>query len=174
MSQIVEFFDKISPDSEGRTLDYILDRDYEWMESCHDYIQWLFPLMEPSNYNPDAPIMTEEDRVALEEKGKTPTQRFQNIFEGVSKFINYMGIEDIWYFDSFDGFELKDFDQRKYVWAETFNHNHLRITRMLKFLSLIGWNRYGKSLVEFMKKTAAEKNFTLNPNSLKYWEEAVA
>jgi hypothetical protein len=27
----------------------------------HDYIQWLFPLQEKSRFNPNAPILKEED-----------------------------------------------------------------------------------------------------------------
>jgi hypothetical protein len=31
----------------------------------HDYIQWLFPLDEPSRFNADAPLLTPADRLAF-------------------------------------------------------------------------------------------------------------
>lgn len=34
--------------------------DEEW-EMHHEFIQWLFPLKTPSAFNPDAPLLTDED-----------------------------------------------------------------------------------------------------------------
>lgn len=173
MSAITEFFAKTGTDDKDRSLDEILSKDYAWMESSHDFIQWLFPLNEPSNYNPNAPLLTKEDiDVIRENKGNRPL--WYNVFDGVEKYLNFMGIRDIWIFDTFDRFELTDeFEERRHVWMETPNHNHLRITRLLKFLRLIGWNRYGTDLLDFMKEVARENNVELNVNSMDYWEDAV-
>ena len=48
-------------DSKGRYLNDLWQEDFYFYESCHDYIQWMFPLAEESEYNPDAPVLTEED-----------------------------------------------------------------------------------------------------------------
>jgi Opioid growth factor receptor (OGFr) conserved region len=51
-------------DSEGRKLAEIWAWDFEELECAHDYIQWLFPLMEVSAFNPDAPLVNEETDAA--------------------------------------------------------------------------------------------------------------
>ena len=47
------------------TLDTILSWDDGRLEAVHDYIQWLFPLDEPSRFNPSAPLLTAHDRAAF-------------------------------------------------------------------------------------------------------------
>ena len=64
-SPLVRFYRGDAPDARGRTLDDILAWDDEQLEAVHDYIQWLFPLDEPSRFNPDAPLLTPADRVAF-------------------------------------------------------------------------------------------------------------
>ena len=39
--------------------------DDQTMESCQDFIQWMFPLGEASSFNPDAPLLTDEDQRAF-------------------------------------------------------------------------------------------------------------
>jgi hypothetical protein len=55
MSQLTEFYQGTGLDTEGRTLAQIWAFSDEAMEDDHDFIQWLFPLREPSRFNPDAP-----------------------------------------------------------------------------------------------------------------------
>jgi hypothetical protein len=43
-------------DHRQRTLDQALAWDDEMLESTHDYIQWWFPLAEPSAFNSHAPV----------------------------------------------------------------------------------------------------------------------
>lgn len=64
MSAIVDFYrdEKGVANPSGYSLFDILHNweDGDW-EGVHDFIQWVFPLKEPSNFNPDAPLLTEED-----------------------------------------------------------------------------------------------------------------
>ena len=61
LSNLVAFYRENAPDSEGRTLSQLWAWDDERLEEVHDYIQWLFPLPEPSQFNPDAPLLTPQD-----------------------------------------------------------------------------------------------------------------
>ena len=45
---IVGFLEGKTPDHRGRTLSMVLAFSDERAEQTHDYIQWLFPLDEPS------------------------------------------------------------------------------------------------------------------------------
>jgi len=177
MSTIIDFYDGVGTDSEGRTLEYILSQNLEWMEYNHDFIQWVFPLKKPSNFNADAPLLTDED-IKLFMKSST---RVDNLMSAVTKFLYFLGIEqtlgpynrpsktplDKAYFA-----EGRTFDKQKYTWFE-FNHNSLRITRLLKFMVLLGLNQFAADLLEFMKQTADQHKVKLNETALSYWEKAV-
>jgi hypothetical protein len=47
-------------DSQGRRIEAIWNWDLEALGCTHNYIQWLFPLSESSNFNPEAPIVNEK------------------------------------------------------------------------------------------------------------------
>ena len=68
--RIVDFYRNKQPDSEGRFLNDILGWDDARLEYAHDYIQWLFPLTTPSQFNPDAPLL---DDVQIEVFRTDPT-----------------------------------------------------------------------------------------------------
>ena len=57
---LLRFYRLEGADARGRTLADIWSWGAGRLEDVHDYIQWLFPLPEPSAFNPDAPILTED------------------------------------------------------------------------------------------------------------------
>lgn len=180
MSAIIDFYNGDGPDGSGRLIEETLNKPFHWLESTHDWVQWLFPLREESAFNPEAPLLTDEDvkrfdGIKLYEYYKFCLPR--NLQDAVNLFLNFLGIQCTWYSDSFDRmfskFSLSDsFDLQKYTWFE-FNHNHLRISRFLGFLSIIGSSRYAAELLAFMKKTAEQHGVVLNPRSIEYWELAL-
>ena len=114
------------------TLDRILNDfiNEEW-EKYHDFIQWLFPNTEPSQYNDKAPILTEADIAIF----KSNTMLQNTVDKSVFEFMRFLGFA-ICYDDATEyGVSIY---QRYDSQLSTFNHNHLRITRMLKFLKAIG------------------------------------
>jgi hypothetical protein len=54
-SALLAFYLGTHPDHRGRLLAEILRQDDDWLESTHDFIQWLFPLPEASGAWPGAP-----------------------------------------------------------------------------------------------------------------------
>lgn len=60
MNRLILFYLASHPDNRGRFLSEILEQDDFWLESCHDYIQWLFPTREFSRVTPDAPTISKE------------------------------------------------------------------------------------------------------------------
>ncbi len=175
MSLIIDFYSNKDV-GEFRNLEQTLSTEghsgkfaNEWLESCHNYIQWLFPLRELSNFNPDAPALTDEDVLFFKNAIEQKTDVYQNIFKAVDLFLNFLGIKINGPF-----FERSDsFEEQKYTWY-IFNHNHLRITRFLSFLSIIGLSdSLAKPLLDFMKETALGEGVVLNVRSLEYWELAL-
>jgi hypothetical protein len=64
-SHLLAFYRGHQPDHRGRMLAEILRKDDVWLESTHDFIQWLFPLPEASGASPSAPRLDHEVRQAF-------------------------------------------------------------------------------------------------------------
>ena len=56
--QLVGFYRGTGPDTAGRTINEVWAFDHDQLERQHDYIQWLFPTDQPSEFTPDAPLLT--------------------------------------------------------------------------------------------------------------------
>jgi hypothetical protein len=57
---IIKFYEGKAEDSQGRTLNEILQWSASELEFCHNYIQILFPLPEQSVFNDPAPVIDHE------------------------------------------------------------------------------------------------------------------
>lgn len=55
--QLLGFYSDVEPDNRGRFLRGIQNWPDHELERTHDYIQWLFPLDEPSGFNLNAPTL---------------------------------------------------------------------------------------------------------------------
>ncbi len=86
-SQLIDFYRGEAADSEGRTLEEILGWDYIRLELVHDFVQWLFPLDEPSAFNPDAPLLTNDDIAAFR---RIPPLR-ENLMRAFEKMLGFYG-----------------------------------------------------------------------------------
>ncbi|RDJ35423.1 MAG: hypothetical protein DWQ19_11445 [Crenarchaeota archaeon] len=173
MSKIIDFYDDIGKDSSGRAFVDVVSFGFDEMEACHDYIQWLFPLREPSQFNPEAPLLTDEDIKRFKVGFKEYLDRAPNFEGAVDMFLSFLGFEWVWSKGK-NYFKLSpNWEERKYTWAEELNHNHLRITRFLSCLTLLGWRAVAEDLLDFIKETAEQKGFVLNSKSVEYWEGAL-
>src|SRR3546814_2102 len=121
-SPILAFYRGDAPDGAGRTIVEVWAFDHDDIERHHDFIQWLFPLPQPSRFNPDAPILTPETAAEF--------QASDDLRGRVSWSLDMML--------AFYGFEradgairpAADFEARAAAWAWTGDHNHLRLSRM--------------------------------------------
>ena len=59
-ARIIGFLSGESADGEGRYLPEIQQWPDRELEAIHDFIQWMFPLTEPSPVNPEAPVLDAE------------------------------------------------------------------------------------------------------------------
>lgn len=130
MSQITDFFALKSPDDKGRMLFHVLGLQNSQIEASHDLIQWIFPTAEKSKFNPDAPVLTEEDVLAF----KSVPELQNNLRWAYSRFLLFLGLKtEGGKVVKGDNFE----DRYKDVWS-CWNHNFLRITRAISSLRTLG------------------------------------
>ena len=110
---IIGFLEGKSPDSRGRMLSMLLQQiDYD-AENNHDYIQWMFPLNEPSQAVSGAPVLTCFDIDEIREN--------QLVIKNLEKFAGWF----LWFLERNDH------------WITKYDHNHLRIARAIKLLRLL-------------------------------------
>jgi hypothetical protein len=113
MNQIIEFYSHNGTDNHGRTLTHMWSFNDHQFETVHDYIQWMFPTIQPSQYNPDAPLVDDETIKA---------------FRANSELQSYLTTS------SFLFEKFLDLSNPKAHWLTYKNHNILRISRVIDSL----------------------------------------
>lgn len=156
-------------DHRGRLLSHILGFGFDELESHHDYIQWLFPLPEPSGANASAPLLTHDDIAAFTSDpglGKALLNSFDLMLQ-------FYGLERAAQGGEVEVARTSNFDQRSRWWLTPGNHNFLRISRMLRSLSLLGCSRDAAAFLECLEAIYAENRDTVGITTVGYWRRAV-
>ncbi len=144
----------------------VVRQDDTWLELTHDYIQWLFPLIEFSRVVPGAPILSREDLTAFR---SDPLLRGHMLI-ALDRMLRFYGLE------LRDGSIAKglNWNDRKDDWFTEDTHNSLRITRILKSLMLVGLEAEAKAFHASLRKLcASESDCAVSTNSQAFWSRAV-
>jgi hypothetical protein len=123
------------------TLSCLLVQDDDFLERCHEFIQWLFPLNTPSAYHPHAPVLTTDELKILGEQAHEGTAR---AFERMLRFYGLRSRTDGRVSPG------PNWDERMVEWVPEFTHNSQRLTRILRSLTLQGHERRATALLEFL------------------------
>jgi Opioid growth factor receptor (OGFr) conserved region len=166
MSRLVDFYRGQATDAEHRYLEDIWTWDDEELEFVHDYIQWLFPLPEPSGFNPDAPILTDDDIAAFAAEAKLRV----NLAKSFERILRFFGLT----LDASGAvIEADNFASRTADVWEAPNHNWLRITRILRSLTLLGLESFAQAFFARLKEFRDRGRFPITPETFAYWQVAV-
>jgi hypothetical protein len=165
MSHLLDFYRLHEPDSEGRMLSDLWGWSTEQLELVHDFIQWMFPLDEPSAFNPDAPLVTEADRQAF----RDDPQLQEALRRSFTVFLHFLGLQQ-----NPDGTvtTASHFEDRSGLWKYS-NHNWLRITRVLKSLRLLGLEAQARALFACLQHLHVDKGL-VSERSYDFWHEAMS
>ena len=141
----------------------------ERLEAVHDYIQWLFPLPEPSPVNPLAPLITAS---TVEAFAAQPDLR-QKLRVSLGRMLRFYGLQQ----DRNIVTPASNFAARADNWLWPGNHNHLRITRILKCCALLGLRDEARAFLNCLEGIYAEERRKdqpgITPTSLQYWRAAL-
>ena len=146
--EIIGFLEGKTPDHRGRILAILLQQSDHQAEATHDYIQWLFPLDEPSRSVNGAPVLTELDIEEIKESSLAQS----NLAKSAGWFLGFL--------------------ERNDHWITKYNHNHLRITRVVKSLRLLASD---EAADEFRDKVFGYLGDDLNlidPKARSFWNSA--
>ncbi|MGX7704206.1 opioid growth factor receptor-related protein [Methylobacterium sp. Gmos1] len=135
-------------DGRGRSLATVLAFDDDHIEGVHDFIQWLFPLAEASRAVPGAPVLGAAEAEAIR---ADPAARAGLLAARDRMLRFYAGTGR---------------------WLTAFDHNHLRITRILTSLrDLVGPDE-ARAFHERIVALVRAAGSPVNPESLEYWRRA--
>ena len=145
MSSIIAFYDPKAQQlgSSYKSLLRILSWDNEELERIHDYIQYLFPLPESSPINPGAWTINREVFDAFRNRADLRDQ----LRKSLALMARFYGFKVIWpagndislsFAPELDESSPSYFHKRAKVWVKPMSHNHLRITRIIRCLRVLG------------------------------------
>lgn len=147
-SPLVAFLNGTGRDSAGRTIEDVLAFDDAMLERRHDVIQWLFPLPEASRAVPGSPVLTMEDRLAI---------------SGSATALANLGAA---------GGRMSEFYDRTANWLESHDHNHLRISRIIRSLRLLIGDAAADEFRDARLANMVARNGRVNPVSLDHWRRS--
>jgi Opioid growth factor receptor (OGFr) conserved region. len=163
---LVAFYRNLQSDDRGRMLDDILARDDDWLESTHDYIQWLFPLAAPSGANPFAPVLDEAQIAVFRQDAALQ----EKLLQAFGRMLAFYGLER-------QGDAIAkgpNWSRRKVNWFTRPTHNNLRITRILASLRLLGLESEARAFYRaLIGLTESEADVGVGEEALIYWGRAV-
>lgn len=166
MTTLLAFYYGSHPDDRGRFLAEIVKQDDIWLEIAHDYIQWLFPLTEHSRVNPSAPILTRTDIAAFRQDELLQT----HMRAALARMLRFYGLTQR------AGAVTKagNWNERKDNWFTEPTHNNLRITRILKSMSILGLQQDAHAFLSVLETlVATEPHCGIPVQSLNFWRTAV-
>lgn len=145
---IVAFLEGEGPDAAGRTLFDVLALNNAALERTHDFIQWLFPLREPSRAVPEAPVLMDD--------------QVEGIRDSAMAQIALAAATD----------RMEAFYRMTHDWLMPNDHNHLRITRIIRSLRLLVGDDQADAFRAVILSRVESTRAPVSARSRGYWATA--
>ena len=142
---IVGFLEGKTPDQRGRMLSMLWNQTDDEAETIHDYIQWMFPLDEPSQAVNGAPVLNDLDIDEIRENQLA----VDNLEKSARWFLGFL--------------------ERNDHWLTNYDHNHLRITRAIKSLRLLTSDTVADAFRDKVTELAGDNLSLVNQKALDFW-----
>ena len=172
---LVRFYSPTSQgtDLEGRTLNAILSWPNTRLESSHSYIQTIFPVPEPSRFNRIAPLV---DRATFKAFRSRSDLR-DRLRESLVCMLRFYGLELQVSVESGSRevtvIRGNNFMERAPRWVVRFNHNHQRMTRIIRSLRILGLEDEAVAFYSTLERIFRQNKDVISRTSLDYWTRAV-
>jgi hypothetical protein len=165
---LIAFYRDGACDDAGRTLAEIVAWDDDRLEAVHDFIQWLFPLPEPSGANPTAPIL---DPATIQAFHASLAMR-DRLRASYERMLRFYGLRLIPAKSPLAVERTPDFAARARNWLWPMNHNHLRLTRILRSTLLLGLEAESKALFHALNAIYREFPDRIPARTHAFWSNA--
>ena len=167
---LVRFYDPTNPapDPKGRTVSSILALPDTELEYRHDYIQLLFPLPEASAFHASAPIIDSATFTAFRTRPELQSQ----LTKSLTRMLHFYGFEasrsqagD----SNVDIVRGDNFKRASKNWVKRFNHNHLRITRIIRCLRVLGLEEHAAGFFRVLRSVYNDGRSGIGGKSMMFW-----
>jgi hypothetical protein len=148
MTSLCSFLTGHETNSSGWLLSHVWKFSDTQIENTHTFIQWVFPTDEPSRATPGSPVLDDEQILEIQNS----EQAKQNLSKSAE-----------WYFD---------FLRRNNFWRKPHDHNHLRITRVIKSLRLLCGDDEADYFKEQFWQLLGTDISQIPSRTIEYWEDA--
>jgi len=145
---IVGFLEGKTPDHRGRMLSTLWRQSDDDAEHNHDFIQWMFPLDEPSQVVSSAPVLGDFDIDEIRESQLA----IENLDKSVSWFLGFL--------------------ERNDHWITNYDHNHLRIIRAIKSLRLLSGDQAADAFRDKVIASAGNNLNLVDEEARDFWNSA--
>ena len=143
------FLSKEGKDFKGRTLESIWSFSDEDIERTHDFIQILFPLNKQSESAFHGYYLDSEDLI---EQIRSNSIARENILKSSNWYLSFL-TRNVW------------------LWNRNYDHNQLRITRVIECLRLLISEDEADKFYDDVLKIIKDNN-KVNQTSLNFWKNA--
>jgi hypothetical protein len=147
-SEVFIFLTGTNSDRSGRMVDTILQEDDVYWDNTHDFIQWLFPLTEPSRSVRNAPVLTHDEIEQIKESETAQA----NIQRSVLRY--------------------KEFLAGTTKWRGGYDHNHLRISRVIKSLRLLVGDEAANGFKYWVAGQLGDQIDSIHAESRRHWRQS--
>ena len=170
LGSLLGFYSGQSPNREGRLIVEIWTFNYSKLEYTHDYIQWLFPLTQKSNYNINVPSLTASDIKIF----KSDNLLRKNLLISLKLMLTFYGLKCNLAPDGKVSITYgENYLERKKYWLGLRNHNYLRLTRILKSLTILGGKKYAIALFNCLKEIYEQEGDKIGATTFNYWQNVI-
>lgn len=167
--KLVQFYRGEIPTNDGDFLDDIIFHwKYEQLEGCHSYVQWMFPMKEGSMFHPEVPRLTDEEIAIF----KADPYLQSSIDVAFFKMMDFYGFKISRTEVSPLAWQEPGRHKNPKWWLDHFNHNFLRITRILKSTRYLGKEPLAAMLWNVLQSLKEEHLAVISENTFEYWQEA--
>jgi len=145
MADVKRFLAGTGTDGVGRSINQILDLDDAHWERTHDFIQWLFPLTEASRSVRNAPVLTHDEIKQIRESETAQANLQQSVLR------------------------YKEFLAGTTKWRSGYDHNHLRISRVIKSLRLLVSDEAANGFKYWVAGQLGDQIDSIHAESRRHW-----
>jgi hypothetical protein len=162
--RLLAFYRGFEPDGAGRLISEVWAFSFDELEFHHDFIQWIFPLAQPSRFNPSAPLITAYDCYAFD----TDRDLRRRAMRSLDLMLAFYGFERA----EADIVPGSNFTERCNNWAWPKDHNHLRLSRMVQSLRLMTFNTEALCLRRALLRVADTLGpERIGPTTVQHWRK---
>jgi len=140
--------------------------NYDFLDENNNYMEWLFPIYGSAGINPHTKPLSMQEADLM----KKNIQISIRLVKSYKLMLNFFGMKLA---NDLTGEVIREQDvwQARYCHINTRTNNNIKITRMLKSLGQLGFERYQKMFVQHLKTEIEEHGLLKNcrDNFKNYW-----